>query len=150
MSKMGRPPRPYRAYHKHFYLPDYICSLLDREDNQNLIVTKAVELYYKNIEASDQYLLKRKDELLRELESIDNTIQLKQNKDLQLKKFQSEYNDFIKFLESDGKLNNQTYNSIRTNEHYKTNIKDRGHFLKLQKKHSEGSFSIDDYKELIK
>ena len=149
---MPRPKNPYKSVSKNFYIPEYLLSMLEREDNHSKTVTKALELYFKNKEASETWLRNRLDQIDRERENILNTLKekenFKNNKELQLKQLQKDYNEICKFLEGDGSLNGQPYNTDRTNDYFKTRIKDYGHFLRLQKQHSKGNFSIDNLKEL--
>ena len=148
----GRPKNQFKSVHKHLYIREHLCNLLDKEENKTKVVNEALTNYYKSIESSDEYLIREIEKHQRIINQLESTLkhneELRNNKELREEKELEEYNNFCNFLKGDGSLKGQPYNTGRTNKEFGTKIKDWGHFLRIQKMYQDGDFGVKEFQLL--
>lgn len=82
---MGRPPKSYVSKVGSFAIRQDIYDRLDTCKNKTEVVNEALELYFDLDGQSAQWLLQRREQLKRELKSIESTLELKNQRDQETK-----------------------------------------------------------------
>ncbi|GAI50907.1 unnamed protein product, partial [marine sediment metagenome] len=75
--KRGRPPNPYASILVAFRIRQDLNTQLDTCKNKTEVINKALDMYFDMEGQSSQWLLTRREEIRRELKSIESTITLK-------------------------------------------------------------------------
>ncbi|MCK5260872.1 MAG: hypothetical protein KAJ44_01685 [Thermoplasmatales archaeon] len=83
--KRGRPPNPYVSIQVGIRIRQDLITQLDTCKNKTEVVNKALEMYFDMEGQSSQWLLKRREELKKELKGIESTITLKNQKEKEKK-----------------------------------------------------------------
>jgi len=82
---MGRPPKSYVSRVGSFAIRQDIFDRLNTCKNKTEVVNEALELYFDLDGQSAQWLLQRREELKRELKSIESTLESKNQRDQETK-----------------------------------------------------------------
>ena len=103
---VGRPPKGVIYQPKYFHIRIDLAKELETFPNQTLAVEEALEIYYNMQGKSEQWLLKRREELRRELESIDTTLRTKdrekREKEIKAEQYRVKEQQFAEMYEQIG------------------------------------------------
>ena len=78
----GRPSKGYVSKVCSFAIRQDIYNKLDTRKNKTEVVNEALEIFFDLDGQSSQWLLERKEQIKRELRSIDSTLELKGKREL--------------------------------------------------------------------
>jgi len=151
VRKVGRPRRKDKTELKGFRLPEYICRKLETYPNQTTTVTIALERHFDIDNKAKQWLYAERDKMQLQLNSINSQIEKTEKEETESEKKELEllekYNDFTEYLNT---VQPGQYNTERDNKRFGIMIENYKHFEEIQNKNNNGSFSIQDYKNLLR
>ena len=150
VRKVGRPRKEEKTELKGFRLPEYICRKLETYPNQTSIVTEALERYFDIDGRAEKWLYEERDKMQMLLNSLNSQIEKTEKEEIESEKrkleVEEKFKDFIEYLKNPP----GPYNTKRTNEKFGTIIKNYEHFEEIQNNYDNGSFSIEDFINLLR
>lgn len=145
---VGRPP-----LYKDQYVAKHIHVRVDHDEklkeypNQRQVMEEALDLFFDMDGHSNKWLLKRREEIKRELSSIDTTINLREQKEKELKekqeKFIDQFDAFCSFIDSSP--TGSACNTKRINATFGLNLTGYKEFAEIEKSYNDGKFNRDDF-----